>query len=109
MVHAGVSFDLNGDMKPLNEALAEELVYNRDFKDPNCLIDMGKCVLFGHTPTQYVSGSPDIFMYKKPNRLGDNIKDYYKIHLDTGNYLTGVLGGICIDTLSVEYVKKNRL
>ena len=34
------------------------------------------------------------------------IKDYYKIHMDTGAWSNGVLGCVCIDTLKVYYVKK---
>lgn len=104
MVHSGVSFDIKGRLKALSETPIEELVYNRRFKNTDFLIDIGKCVFFGHTPTSYVCGKPKILIYKKDKTIGKSLKDYYKIHLDTGNYLSGVLGGFCIDTLSVDYV-----
>ena len=104
MVHSGVSFDANRCVKALNETPKEELVYKRTFKAPDLLIDVGKCVFFGHTPTSYVCGEPKILIYKKDKTNGESLKDYYKIHLDTGNYLSGVLGGFCIDTLKVDYV-----
>ena len=100
LVHAGVPFDIKGKMIPLEQATIEDLVYDRRFKNENFLPPSTKCVIFGHTPTFYVSGQKGkILKYQKENTVGNNPKDYYKVHIDTGNYLTGILGCLRLDKL----------
>ena len=91
-VHASVPLNEDDEIKSLEEASIEELIYDRRFKEPNLIPNNSKCVLYGHTPTFYLTGSPEIITYKKQNAKGNVVSDYYKIHLDTGSYLTGVLG-----------------
>lgn len=107
-VHAGLPMDAKGGILPLEEASPEELVYDRNFKEPHVLPKDSKCVFFGHTPTTYVSGEPKIITYTKPNSAAGSkrISDYCKIHLDTGTALTRVLGCFCTDTCQEFYVKK---
>jgi serine/threonine protein phosphatase 1 len=107
-VHAGVPMDAAGRILSLDEASPEELVYDRRFKEPHVLPKDSKCVFFGHTPTPYINGKPQIIAYTKPNRAANsrNISDYYKIHLDTGVSLTGVLGCFCVNTCQAVYVQK---
>ena len=110
-VHAGVPLDGNGKILPLESATREQLVYDRNFKSPEVAVKDGKCVLFGHTPTSYISGKDEIIGYLRPDaKMGADgrykITDYYKIHLDTGTWLNGVLGCFCIDTCTAVYVKK---
>ncbi len=103
MVHAGVPLDENQKILPLRQAKREELVYGREFKEPNVLPNQEKCVLFGHTPSFYISGKPEIIKYRREEAKGDKLSDYYKIHLDTGNYLTKTLGIINLDTMETVY------
>ena len=43
--------------------------------------------------------------YQKPNTVGNKISDYYKIQIDTGNYLTGSLGCLCLEDMKEFYVE----
>lgn len=107
LVHAGVPFDIKGKMIPLEQATIEDLVYDRRFKNENFLPPSTKCVIFGHTPTFYVSGQKGkILKYQKENTVGNNPKDYYKVHIDTGNYLTGILGCLRLDDMQEFYVSE---
>ncbi|MBR2909441.1 MAG: metallophosphoesterase [Clostridia bacterium] len=105
-VHAGVPLDENDVIKNLEEAEIEELIYDRSFKAPLILPMNSKCVVFGHTPTIYLGGDPEIIAYKKEGAKGDKMSDYHKIHLDTGSYLTGVLGCWCVDECKPYYVHR---
>ena len=107
-VHAGLPMDDAGKILPLDEALPEELVHDRRFKDPNVLPKESKCVFFGHTPTTYIAPEPKIITYLKPDRpeSSRSISDYCKIHLDTGASMSGVLGCFCVDSCQSIYVKK---
>lgn len=107
-VHAGVPLDENNRLLPLEKATREQLVYDRNFKNPDLEIKDSKCVLFGHTPTSYIlNGESKIIAYRRreAQRNSYKITDFYKIHLDTGTWLDGVLGCFCIDNCSVYYVK----
>ena len=107
LVHAGVPFDIKGNMIPLENAPIEDLVYDRRFKRESFLPPNTKCVIFGHTPTFFVEGKKGkIIKYKKPNTVGDKPGDYYKIQVDTGNYLTGVLGCLRLDDMQEFYVSE---
>ena len=59
----------------------------------------GKCVLFGHTPVRYISDGDEILFYPREGEVQGSaaIADYCKIHLDTGVYLSGILGCLCTD------------
>ena len=108
-VHAGVPLDGNNRILPLEKATREQLVYDRNFKSPNLEIRGSKCVLFGHTPTSYLlNGESKIIAYRRSgaDKDGRKINDYYKIHLDTGTWLDGVLGCFCINNCRVYYVNK---
>lgn len=107
LVHAGIPFNLKGSPIPLEEADIEDLVYDRRFKNEDFLPPNTKCVVFGHTPTCFVSGKKGkIIKYQKPNTVGDKPGDYYKIHIDTGNYLTGILGCLRLDDMQEFYVNE---
>ena len=47
-----------------------------------------------------------ITAYKRENCAGNSIKDFYKIHLDTGAWQNGILGCFCLESLKCVYVKK---
>ena len=107
LVHAGIPFDIKGNQIPLEQAPIEDLVYDRRFKNENFLPPNTKCVIFGHTPTFYIDGHKcKIIKYKKENTVGNNPKDYYKVHIDTGNYLTGILGCLRLDDMQEFYVSE---
>ena len=105
-VHAGVPLGGAGNILPLKQATPEKLVYDRIFKEPDVLPRGGKCVLFGHTPTIYLRTEPEIIRYLREGAKGDKISDYYKIHLDTGVFYSGVLGCFRIDDCRSFYVSK---
>ena len=105
-VHAGVPLDNNNEIIDMETATIEELIYDRSFKEPLRLPKSSKCIIFGHTPTFYVCGESKILAYKKEGTLGDSVKDYYKIHIDTGNYFSEVLGCWCVDTCEAVYVSR---
>ena len=107
LVHAGIPFDIKGNPIPLEQAPIEDLVYDRRFKNENFLPPNTKCVIFGHTPTFYIDGHKGkIIKYQKENTEGNNPKDYYKVHIDTGNYLTGILGCLRLDDMQEFYVSE---
>ena len=102
-VHAGIPLGADGRFIPWDEVSIEQLVYDRNFKEPNVLPNEHKCVFFGHTPASYVSGEDKILRYPriaKPTK----ISDYYKIHLDMGTMSSGIVGCICMDTGEEYYV-----
>ena len=108
-VHAGAPIDKNNRILPLGMATREQLVYDRNFKSPDLQIKDSKCVLFGHTPTSYLlNGESRIIAYLRDESKKDNLKinDFYKIHLDTGTWLDGVLGAFCIENCTATYVRK---
>lgn len=106
-VHAGIMLGPSNEPYPLSLTPTEQFVYDRSFKERGVVVNGGKCVLFGHTPTWHLGGKPRILFYPRDEHDGSvDIKDYYKVHLDTGCYETGVLGLICIDTCRPIYVSK---
>jgi len=104
-VHSGVKIDEQKRVYDLENTKIEDLVYNRRFKDHNYFV-CDKCIIFGHTPVRYINDKDDIIFYRKNNALGNNIKDFYKIHIDCGVYLSNRLGCLCIDNLNGYYVCK---
>lgn len=111
-VHAGVPLDNNNRVLSLDKATREQLVYDRNFKNPDLEVKDSKCVLFGHTPTSYLlNGESKIIAYrrKEEKKNSNKIADFYKVHLDTGTWLNGVLGCFCMDNCSVYYVKKLKI
>lgn len=105
-VHAGLPVGNNLRIVPPQFVSTEFLVNDRTFNSPNILPQDNKCVFFGHTPVQYISGQDKIIAYKRDGYAGDNIKDYCKVHLDTGVYLNGTLGCFCADDCTAHYVYK---
>lgn len=100
-VHAGVSLDKNGKFLPLCDCMTEHFVYDRDFKEPYTYINEEKVVIYGHTPTSYLNSTGEIIKY-----LGKNGQKYSRIHIDTGVYLTGMLGCYAFESDRAVYVKK---
>ena len=106
-VHAGIPVK-NGELLSVSEATCEQLVYDRRFKGADVLPQNGKCVLFGHTPTRYLTGKDDIIFCprKELGLRSKNITDYCKIQLDTGSWLGGTLGCIETNTCRCFYVNR---
>ncbi len=100
-VHAGVPLDKNGLIKPIEEGIIEQFVYDRNFKNPETVVNDFRTVLYGHTPTSYYNGTGEIILY--PRETG---KGYSRVHLDTGVTLTGLLGCFCFETGACYYVRK---
>ena len=105
-VHAGIPTDEAGFIVNPNDALPEELVFDRLFKDPAFVPKGEKCVIFGHTPTTYISDKPKILAYKKKGREGKSLRDFSKIHIDTDTWGCGVLGCLCRENMAVTYARK---
>ena len=106
-VHAGVPLDREGRILPLKQATCEQLVYDRNFKEPDVLPRGGKCVFYGHTPTFNLGLEPKIQCYLREGKRGDHVRDYYKIHLDTGAYQSGISGCFRVEDLCEFYVQKS--
>lgn len=106
-VHAGLPLDSEGRISPIENASREQLVYDRAFKEPGVLPKGGKCVFFGHTPTPYICGESKILAYRREISpfCGCDIRDYCKVHLDTGVWIDGMLGCFRIDDCKTFYVK----
>lgn len=105
-VHAGVPLDKERRILPLNQATPEQLVYDRSFKEPSILPKDGKCVFFGHMPTINLGLESKIKTYLREGTRGDNISDYYKVHLDLGTWISDVLGCFCIETCQKIHVQR---
>lgn len=106
-VHAGLPIDDFGYLCSPSKISVEHLVHDRKFKEPEIVHCSQKCVFFGHTETDCICGENLILGYRRNNILiPKTVKDYYKIHLDTGAWSKGILGCFCIDTLNVFYVNK---
>ena len=107
-VHAGIPIEDDGSLRPLTEVETESLVYDRRFKEPDVVHSSPRCVFFGHTQTDCICGENKILGYLRPGIIRPkSIRDYYKVHLDTGTWSSGTLGCLCIDTLKTVYVKKH--
>ena len=104
-VHAGIPVDSTGRVISPADALPEQLIYDRVFKDPTFAPRGDKCVIFGHTPTMYISEKAVILAYKKKGCPGDSIKDFCKIHIDMGTWTTKILGCFCKEKLTATYIK----
>ena len=105
-VHAGLTLDEGGRVPRLSEIGAEQMLYNRRFKNTDVIPRDSKCVFFGHTTTEAICGKPRILVYKKSGAHYGDIRDLSKVHLDTGTNVSGVLGCFCIDTCKAHYVKR---
>ena len=105
-VHAGVPLDKEGDILPLKDASPEQLVYDRVFKEPNVLPKERKCVFFGHTTSMSLGYGAQITCFLREGARGDKVSDYYKIHLDTGAWMSGVLGCFRVEDCRSFYVGK---
>lgn len=107
-VHASVALDENGRVLPLSETPYEELVYSRRLNGKDVLPQNSKCIVFGHTPVRNISGEDRFLYYPRSSEkvYGNDINDYCKIHIDTGVYLGGVLGCLCIDDCKAYYIKR---
>ncbi len=104
-VHAGLPMNEAKKFVPLNQVSREQFVYDRAFKEPRVLPSENKCVFFGHTPTNYISAKNEVIVYPRVENP-KSITDYYKIHLDTGASMVGVMGCFCIDTLQTYHVSR---
>ncbi len=110
-VHAGIPLDNEQHLIPFNQIIKESFVYDREFKEEYVIPQTSKCIFFGHTPTFFISNDilhPQILTYKYKDKNGNNIKDYYKIHLDLGTYISHVIGCFCIDNCQCYYINDNK-
>ena len=108
-VHAGVPLEDNGRVQPLETVPIEELIYNRKFKSPDVLPQNSKCVFYGHTSSMSVFGDARIVEFYRTEEKPNNIKDYIKVHMDTGVFTSGVLACFCIDTKRKLLEQSNKL
>ena len=105
-VHAGVPYNDKRELLPLSTVADEELLYDRHFKDKSFVHTSPKCVFFGHTETSAITGKDEILAYlRRGAKPPYSIRDFYKVHLDTGAWSRGTLGCFCIENCMVHYVK----
>ena len=107
-VHAGLSLDEQGNAMHPDFSEPEELIYTRRFKEPEVLPDLGKCVMFGHTPTSYLCNEPTILTYGYGGLVQDatDVGALSKVHLDTGVGQSGVLGCFRVEDCKTFYVSR---
>ena len=105
-VHAGLPLDGDGHIVPPSAVRVPFIVQDRNFMHPEVVPRDSKCVCFGHTPVRFISGRDEILAYRRNGARGDGISSYYKVHLDTGVYLSGVLGCFCADDGRSFYVRR---
>ena len=103
-VHSGIPVLQNNALMSAERATAEQLVYDRRFKDPKVLPVTDKCIFFGHTPSSYLTGEHKIITYPKL-KYPKKVSDFTKIHLDIGSWLGGGVGCFCVDNLKEYYVR----
>lgn len=101
-VHSGIPVLSNNTLLNVEKAKPEQLVYDRYFKEPYVLPETDKCIFFGHTPANYISGKHEIITYPKVKNPAD-VSDFTKIHLDIGSWLGGGVGCFCVDNLQSYY------
>ncbi|MGN0813785.1 MAG: metallophosphoesterase [Candidatus Coproplasma sp.] len=102
-VHSGIPVLPDNTLMSVEKATAEQLVYDRRFKQPSVLPETEKCIFFGHTPSNYLTEKHKIITYPKVTNPV-KISDFTKIHLDIGTWLGGGVGCFCVDTLEEYYV-----
>lgn len=106
-VHAGIPLGDTGELLPPSTVDPEALVNDRRFKAPSLHHTSSKCVLFGHTPTDYICGAARILAYPKKNGSPiRSIGELMKVHLDTGVQTSGVLGCFCLENCRAIYVQR---
>ncbi len=106
-VHAGVPLDGDGRIEALIDAKPEFLLYDRNFKNNTYIAKDQKPVFFGHTPVRYLTGTDEIRVVTKTAKPPKRFNEIQKIHLDTGAYLSGVLGCYCLEENLCYYVQKD--
>jgi len=102
-VHAGLELDENNNIIPIKNQSENYMIFDRRFKSTHTNNNLGKPILFGHTPCNYENDTGEFI--KIPNIQSNNIKDYNKIRLDTGSITTNMLGILRVDDMKEFYVK----
>ncbi len=108
-VHAGITLSDDGTLRLSDPAeVADEIfIFDRTFKNSEVRHTSPKCVFFGHTPTSYLCGRPKILAYLRKNKPSPyELQDFFKVHLDTGSYLNGVLGCFRAEDCQTFYVTR---
>ena len=106
LVHSGVEIDSKNTVIDPELSSIESLVYSRSFNKSDVLPNCKKCIIYGHTPTFYTNQDYKIIKYLRKEKKGNGLSDFHKINIDTGNYLSGILGTLCLDTMEEIYVNK---
>ena len=108
-VHAGLTLTAEGKLPPLSEARAEDMLYNRRFKNPDVLPKDCKCVFYGHTSTTGVNEDGGILTYIREGSDPQDFSSYIKVHLDMGSFVTGRVGCFCIDNCQCYYANRSEI
>lgn len=64
-VHSGIPVLSDNTIMNVENVKPEQLVYDRNFKEPSVLPETNKCIFFGHTPSNYISGKHEIITFLK--------------------------------------------
>lgn len=106
-VHAGVEVDSKNNVIDLEKADINYFLFDRNLKEPTFNINYNKTILFGHTPSFYQNKTGEFIKTKKMNvSIPHKIQDCSKIQLDTGVYLTNMLGVLRLQDMKEIYIKK---
>ncbi len=105
-VHAGVPLERGGRIAELSKVKSEQFIYDRAFVSSKMPAVGEKCVIFGHTPVRFVRGGDEIIAYSNGVKGASGIRQFSKIHIDTGVYLSGILGCFCLENCKTYYQRK---
>ncbi len=105
-VHAGLLLDVDGRAIAPGKLPVEELIYNRSFKCPEALPRDSRCVFFGHTAAMAICPDASMIVYKRGEAPSSDIRDFIKVHLDTGAFISGILGCFSIEECRCYFVKR---
>ncbi len=105
-VHAGLTVEPDGCLTELAQCDDMILLHDRRFKEADVVHSSPKCVFFGHTETACISGEQKVLAYRRHGSNTHSMRDFYKVHLDTGAWHSGTMALFCIDTCRIHYVRK---
>ncbi len=107
-VHAGVELDDKKRIIPLKRQYYGYLLFDRNFQNESIVPQSSKTVFFGHTPCSFDNQTGDFIKTLKTGATANgDFRNYAKIRLDCGVYLTGRLGALRLDDMKEFYVQKN--
>ena len=106
-VHAGLETDINDNIKPLDKTDYNYFLFDRTLKSASFIPKINKTIIFGHTPCYYDNSTGEFIKTPRQEVLNpQKLEDYSKIRLDTGVYITNMLGTLRLEDMKEFYVRE---